>query len=960
MRNRQSKSTAEKEYRSKLRSRRTRQYLVLVVFSLITLFLSAVIFIKGDIRKLQPQINCAVKQLSELIPRLEDREAALRGAYDKMADSLENILTSDVLSGKGYTVERSSLDEVILQNLSWMDCVTSLRVGRDGYMFVVDKNTDRILAHPQKEAVGRKYFTSDDLSEGSVISLSGITADMTADDLDPSLGVMDPMDSDGDRKSSIIDEALADLRITVIGVVVDYGDTYIVCGIPITELLTGVLSRALVFSVFFIIFVWLFVKWICLVTESRRETVRSFRTKLVSHAVIACLSLFFISWFTQVLSDVTNDLKAMEKHADVAVENLNTFRKQGELINNWLDTFYVYETMISAKIVELKGKENLTRSGMQEYADYLDIKYIYLFDQQGNVMVTNSPYDHLTLSEDPDDPTYQMRALLDGVAGAITKPFKDERTQENIQLVGISLRNSDDLCDGFVMITVDTRLRESLVAPLSVQTVLDNLVIGLPDYALAVDKNTLEIVATTGIGYTGEDIGILGLKKENLEGNFSGFLRVDGSSYYAGVGETEDLYLIPIVRRSGELDSFWVALRLTLCAVCAVAVLIFLALFRYQRDVIDAAPETRKPSADGSSEDGQAEEARHGILSGLSNAIHIQKKKGLDERWHINRIPKDRQTPEQRIARIIYWLMLIFCFAILFPTLYASLDHGSGLRRASSLTYIVSGNWQKGFNIFSITYCLFLFCAMNVVVVLLERILYLIALVSGMRTETVCLLIRNSLKYICVIIFIYAGLAKFGVDTATLLASAGILTLMISLGAKDLVSDIIAGFFIILEGSYKVGDFISVGGWIGTVVEIGLRTTRVRFYSDTKIFNNSSLRDLVNSDGPVARMVLSMPIGYDENLEKIEAILAEELPKMKDDIPGLVRGPEYEGVDSFESSCVMLRIVIYMETPFRYAAYRRLKRDMKLMFDRRGIQIPFNQIVVHDAKDGEDPPIKGQ
>ena len=81
---------------------------------------------------------------------------------------------------------------------------------------------------------------------------------------------------------------------------------------------------------------------------------------------------------------------------------------------------------------------------------------------------------------------------------------------------------------------------------------------------------------------------------------------------------------------------------------------------------------------------------------------------------------------------------------------------------------------------------------------------------------------------------------------------------------------------------------------------------------------------------------------------------------MKDDIPGLVRGPEYEGVDSFESSCVMLRIVIYMETPFRYAAYRRLKRDMKLMFDRRGIQIPFNQIVVHDAKDGEDPPIKGQ
>lgn len=941
----------EKKFRRKMRNRKTRLYLVMVVFSLFVLAFSALMFINSDLKRLRPQVNRAVKQLSEILPRLESNEAALRGAYDQMADSLEKILTSDVLAGKGYAVERGGLEEMIVTNLSWMDSVTNLKVGREGYMFVVDKSTSRIIAHPNKAAVGRKYFPYENFRADEIVHLDSITSDVAADSLNLSLCIMDPQKY-ADAPAGSLEEALENIRMTIIGVVVDYGDVYIACGIPITELLADVGTKSLWFSVFFIIFSWLFVKWICLVTASRRETVKSFRTKLISYAVISCLSLFGVSLFTQSLADVTNDLKTMEKHATAAVDNLNHFQEQSELINAWLDTFYVYETLVSARIVELKGKENLTRADLQGYADSLNLMYIYLFDQQGNVVVTNSPYDHLTLSEDPDDPTYQMRALLDGVAGTITRPFRDDKSNEEIQLIGVSLRNSDDLCDGFVMVTVDTLLRNSLLAPLTVNTVIDNMVIGLPDYAIAVDKETHDIVATTGLGYVGESADDLGLKVKDLEGNFSGFFRYDGTMHYVGLGETSDMYLIPIVRRYGGVERFNVALRLVLFAACAMAVYIILALFRYQRDVIDSAPAS-EPEAheEDKTEEVQDDEMQHGILFGLSNLIHVEKKKGLDERWHMKRVPKDKQTPEQRIMRIIYWLMLVFCFAILFPTLYVSLDHGSGLRKAGSLAYIVSGNWHKGFNIFSITYCLFLFCAMNVVVVLLEHILYLIARISGMRTETVCLLIRNSLKYICVIVFIYVGLSKFGVDTKTLLASAGILTLMISLGAKDLVSDIIAGFFIILEGSYKVGDFISVGGWIGTVVEIGLRTTRVRFYSDTKIFNNSSLRDLVNSDGPVARMVLSMPIGYDENLEKIEAILAEELPKMKDDIPGLVRGPEYEGVDSFESSCVMLRIVIYMETPFRYAAFRRLKRDMKLMFDRRGIQIPFNQVVVHEAKD---------
>lgn len=645
----------------------------------------------------------------------------------------------------------------------------------------------------------------------------------------------------------------------------------------------------------------------------------------------------------------------MEKHANVAVETLNTYQEQRKKLNDWLDQFYETQCWLAGQIVTMSGRENLSRKDLQQYSEYLNVKYIYVFDQQGKVAVTNSPYDHYSLSSDPQDPSYEFRDLLEGVNGLVQEPIFDERHHEKVQYVGVSLRSEADLCDGFVLIAVDPTLREELLSPLTVDTVLSNLIIGLPEYAIAIDKATMKIVSTTGLGFKDASIESLGLKEENLTEDFSGFLKIDGTVYYAGVSESSDMYLVPVARRSGKVESFIVSLEMTLYAVITSLVIILLTLFRYQRDVVDGAPAeeedvSKEPEAETESE-AEAESTARGLFSGFTNFIRLQEKQGLEERWHGNYAQKDRQTPEQRIGRIIYWLLLLFCLFVLLPTLYMSFDHSAKGLELNNLAYVISGNWQKGLNIFALTSCIFLLCAMYVAVVLIDRVLYLIARVSDMRMETVCLLLRNALKYVCVVIFVYYGLAQFGVDTRTLLASAGILSLMISFGAKDMVSDVIAGFFTLFEGSYKVGDFITVGNWYGTVVEIGLRTTKVRFFSETKIFNNSSMRDIINADGPVARMILNMPIAYDAELPEVEEVLAEELPKLMDVIPGLVKPPVYEGVESFEDSSVLLRIAIYVNNSVKYPALRALRREVKLIFDRRGIEIPFNQLVIHEGKE---------
>ncbi|MBR0367384.1 MAG: mechanosensitive ion channel family protein [Clostridia bacterium] len=898
-------------------------------------------------RRVEPQVNRAVIQVARLLPQLAQNEATLREAYDQMTQSWESVFYSDNPEYADYITNRDAeYDRLVDDTLSWMNRVTKLRVGRDGFMFVVSKETSCILAHPDESYVGRAFLPFDQLSEGEVIPFSAVKPWTKPENLMSEFSVIEPYRF-ALKRIKTAEDIVSFLRMTLIGCVIDYEDTYIVCGVPLMEMLSFVLENALVVSLFYLALMGLFVKWIGLVMEHGQETARTLRPKLLSIAAAICIAVFGVSWYVQSLSDVTNDLKTMGKHANVAVETLNTYREQRQKINDWLNEFYVTQCEIAALTVTDAGRDNLTRADMQKIADKLRVKYVYAFDPRGKIVVTNSPYDHFELGDDPEDPFYEFKGLLEGEYGAAQDPATD-RFNEYVQYVGISTRSEEDLCDGFVMIAVDPALRDSLLAPLTVDTILSNLIIGLPEYAIAIDKETLNIVATTGIGFKNASIESLGLKKENLTQDFSGFLKINGTTYYAGVSESSDMYLVPIVTRSGKQTGLIIALQLMLYTAAVSLLVLLMTLWGYQRDVVEGAPPEEAAPPD--PEDDAAPDAKRGMFSQL---IHVQEKRGLDERWHMKRIPKAEQTPGQRIKNILYRLLLLFCLFVLLPTFYASLDRSAKGMELSNLAYIISGSWQKGLNIFALTSCVFLLCAMYVAMVLINRVLYLIARFWDMRVETVCLLLKNAMKYICVVIFIYYGLAQFGVDSQTLLASAGILSLMISFGAKDLVSDIIAGFFTLLEGSYKVGDFVIVGSWYGTVTEIGLRTTKVNFFSETKIFNNSSMRDIVNSDGSVARMLLRMPISYDANLVDVEAVLEEELPKLMDVIPGLVKPPSYDGVESFADSSVMLRIAIYVNNRVKYPALRRLNREIKLIFDRRGIEIPFNQIVVHEAGDGK-------
>ena len=177
------------------------------------------------------------------------------------------------------------------------------------------------------------------------------------------------------------------------------------------------------------------------------------------------------------------------------------------------------------------------------------------------------------------------------------------------------------------------------------------------------------------------------------------------------------------------------------------------------------------------------------------------------------------------------------------------------------------------------------------------------------------------IKYAAVIVLAFMVLKTLGVDTTAILAGIGILGLIVGLGAQPLIADIIAGLFIVFENVFEVGDIIVVDGFRGTVDDIGIRTTKIEDVGgNIKVINNADIKTLVNMTQALSVANCEMSIEYGESLERVEAILAEALPKIKEAIPEIKEGPFYKGVSSFGESSVNLKSACLTPSTFSISA----------------------------------------
>ena len=242
-------------------------------------------------------------------------------------------------------------------------------------------------------------------------------------------------------------------------------------------------------------------------------------------------------------------------------------------------------------------------------------------------------------------------------------------------------------------------------------------------------------------------------------------------------------------------------------------------------------------------------------------------------------------------------------------------------------------------------------CIQSITILLIiVTIITLVAYKAFGKTQrglTIYSLVKSLLNWVTALVMIVLVLSCFDVDTTALITGAGVVTLVIGLGMQSLIADIVAGLFIVFENAFNVGDIITVDGFRGEVIEIGIRTTKLKAAGNIKIFNNNSIQGVLNQSLEPSLVKTLIDVEYGDTLPEIERIIKEHVGELK--IDKAVDSVSYDGVAALGASGVTLQFTCHCNEPDIFAVSRELNGAVKNMFDENGIGIPFPQVVVHQS-----------
>jgi len=230
------------------------------------------------------------------------------------------------------------------------------------------------------------------------------------------------------------------------------------------------------------------------------------------------------------------------------------------------------------------------------------------------------------------------------------------------------------------------------------------------------------------------------------------------------------------------------------------------------------------------------------------------------------------------------------------------------------------------------------------------------------RARTLGSVLTNASRVLVVAFFLVMMLQEFGVNIGPLVAGAGVAGVALGFGAQGLVKDIISGFFLLMENQFGVGDIISVDDQhVGTVERMTLRITRLRDAEGRVHFiPNGSIVRVVVLTKDHAQALVEVEVDLETDPDQAFAVLREVGLSLRTDWPEQVLEPlEVKGIETLGPNGFIIRTLTKTAPGDQWQVARELRRRILLAFRAAGIEIPYQQRMVHhrgDPTDGEQNP----
>lgn len=304
--------------------------------------------------------------------------------------------------------------------------------------------------------------------------------------------------------------------------------------------------------------------------------------------------------------------------------------------------------------------------------------------------------------------------------------------------------------------------------------------------------------------------------------------------------------------------------------------------------------------------------------------------------------------------KVLYWSIFSIAMVVLFgfDVLVAFGVFGPNIAQYSVLNLLFRGNtFEYGGVVYVqdtfLHYVLRAIFTVIVVWIILKIISIVFAILkkrASKRGRTIIAMVSSFIRYVGILIGLIAFVAVLGVNLGGLLAGAGVLAIVIGFGLQSIIADIFAGVFIVLEDNFDVGDIVTVNGFRGEVISVGIRTTRIKAFAgeDVMVINNNDLRSVINMSKHMSLAKVQVHIAHTESMDKVEKILDANLALIEEIIPEASE-LSFKGVTEFGPFGAQLLFIAVCEEIDRPKSERAMNRELKILFDNNNIKYSISQ-----------------
>ncbi len=218
------------------------------------------------------------------------------------------------------------------------------------------------------------------------------------------------------------------------------------------------------------------------------------------------------------------------------------------------------------------------------------------------------------------------------------------------------------------------------------------------------------------------------------------------------------------------------------------------------------------------------------------------------------------------------------------------------------------------------------------------------------RQITMQKLIQNIAKYTIFVLVAAGVLSILGINITSIVAGLGVASVILSLALKDMMQDVLSGMSIIMEDQFDIGDLVEINGFTGTVIDLGLKSTKIKSYENVvKIISNRTITEVINYSKTNPNLVVDIPMAYEVDSKLTDKVIKNIIKRIEKEVTTLVGPIDFWGLNEFADSSIKYRLLVPVKMDEQFSAERQINKIIKEEYDKENISIPFNIVEVRNG-----------